>query len=598
MATISNLTKHMLWLFGKGDISAGRLQRLASAAASDGVYNHDELLQKISKAGQSGQHSGNIHRDIIRACRAAGLMNSAAQPYIVTLPNDQGTANVFLPHEVYSDLAAEVGLQNLHLKPEELLEEHGLGDLLRAWGSHPDVGIAADQLQQIGIVGMHCDGVPYTTSNRAGSSKSVFAASLNVVSSPDDRIRARRQPLFLLRKARLCSCGCQGFHTFQALFEVLSWSMSFLMTGTWPACRHDGTAWSAHDRKSRALSGVLPRAALLQIRGDWEFFAQAFRFRSYNSLSFCWLCDASLRPGLLSFTNMQPDAPHRQTLLGHDGFIAACAREHSEPSHVFRSPGTLLTHVAVDSMHAGDLGVFQDLLGSVLWLEVNNRQWPGTRPQKLQRLRQEMQAYYAANKSKGWSEVGELTYSMIYSKSVGYPYLKAKAAQTRHLADFGLALAHRHLQGSGDRAPLRFAAGHHLHGLHEQHLHLTVAAMEGMVGYHRACAAEPFDRLACKNSMYLCLQSMSSLNALWRRDLEERHHGVQPFHLRPKAHMLQHLVEEQTLLWGSPARSWCYRDEDFVGAVKLVAGKSKHPASLETLVSEKLMLLSGLGAHL
>ena len=118
------------------------------------------------------------------------------------------------------------------------------------------------------------------------------------------------------------------------------------------------------------------------------------------------------------------------------------------------------------------------------------------------------------------------------------------------------------------------------------------------MGCHRACAAEPFDQVACKNSMYLCLQSMSSLNALWRRDLEERHHGVQPFHLRPKAHMLQHLVEEQTLLWGSPARSWCYRDEDFVGAVKLVAGKSKHPASLETLVSEKLMLPSGLGAHL
>jgi hypothetical protein len=41
---------------------------------------------------------------------------------------------------------------------------------------------------------------------------------------------------------------------------------------------------------------------------------------------------------------------------------------------------------------------------------------------------------------------------------------------------------------------------------------------------------------------------------------------------------------------------WCYRDEDYVGAVKTIAAKSKHPATIEPRIVEKLMLLSGLNA--
>jgi len=284
--------------------------------------------------------------------------------------------------------------------------------------------------------------------------------------------------------------------------------------------------------------------------------------------------------------------------MSHDSYIAACVRENAAPSEVFRSPGLTIQHVAIDSMHAGDLGAFQDALGSLLWLEVNNRQWRGSREVKIARLNRELRAYYAANAARNMSKVSEITYPMIFCKSVGYPYLKAKAAQTRHLADFGLAIAYRHLNGSTDRPPLRFARGHALHGKHEEHLRLTVTLFEGMVGYHRACGARPFDPAACKSAMYDFLRSVSALHTLWRRDVPERDLAAQPWHMRPKTHILQHLVEEQTLLWGSPSRAWCYRDEDFVGSVKQIACKSKHPANLEKLVTDKMMLLSGLGARL
>ena len=372
--------------------------------------------------------------------------------------------------------------------------------------------------------------------------------------------------------------------------------MTCLKNGVLPTCRHDGLPWTRFDRKSR-MTDVLPRAALLQIRGDWEFLTQMLRFRSYNSDQFCWLCQATQSQGPLCFAHMERTAAHRLTLISHEAFVQACIEERVEPSVLFTSPGTCLHHVAIDSMHAGDLGVFQDALGSLFWIEVN-RQWPGNRSEKLKALNKELAEFYAANSERGLTKVGEITYAMVMGKSLHYPYFKAKAAQTRHLAEFGLALAHRHLRGSPGRAPFVFGAGHHLYGRHDEHLRLLVGIFEGMVGFHRSCGAPEFVPADCKDSLYLCLQSLSSLSGMWRAGLSERDQSVQPFHLRPKSHMLQHLAEEQTLLWGSPSRAWCYRDEDFVGAVKQVASKSNHPASVERLVVQKMMLLSALGAHL
>ena len=58
--------------------------------------------------------------------------------------------------------------------------------------------------------------------------------------------------------------------------------------------------------------------------------------------------------------------------------------------------------------------------------------------------------------------------------------------------------------------------------------------------------------------------------------------------------MLQHLASDKILLWGSPQHSWCYRDEDYVGAVKNIAAKTKYPTTLEKRVTEKLILLAAL----
>ena len=146
--------------------------------------------------------------------------------------------------------------------------------------------------------------------------------------------------------------------------------------------------------------------------------------------------------------------------------------------------------------------------------------------------------------------------------------------------------------------PLRFRPGRRLHGRSEEHNELQVQVFRGIVGYLEAMNTQPFEAESCKAHMYSCLQGMAALRALWRTDLEDPtlHHGS-PWHLRPKAHMLHHLVEEKLPLWGSPKNFWCYGDESFVGAIKNVAAGSRHPATLEDVAGKKCMLLAGVDAY-
>ena len=94
--------------------------------------------------------------------------------------------------------------------------------------------------------------------------------------------------------------------------------------------------------------------------------------------------------------------------------------------------------------------------------------------------------------------------------------------------------------------------------------------------------------------MYQYLQALQGLHDLWRVGIPLARWNKLPFHIRPKCHVCQHLAEEKILLFGSPSTFWCYRDEDFVGAMKCIANKTKHPATLEKRMIEKLRILAAL----
>lgn len=96
--------------------------------------------------------------------------------------------------------------------------------------------------------------------------------------------------------------------------------------------------------------------------------------------------------------------------------------------------------------------------------------------------------------------------------------------------------------------------------------------------------------------MYKFLQSLEALNRLWREGLDIAQHSPQPFHVRPKGHVLQHLVEEKVEMWGSPSAFWCYSDESYCGDIKRIAARTKHPRTLEVRVGEKIRIVAGVAA--
>jgi hypothetical protein len=565
------------------------------AAWEDGWGQACPLAQRLKGAGADGVHTSNCARDILKAAENLGLVCSHARPYLVDIP---GPGNrripMYLPHEIYAGLRSQHPNAELCLPEATLNQDRGLGAVLKEWAAHRDVSFEGD-LTSVGMLGIHADGVQYTSSLRAGGGRSIIVASMNVVSAPSVQVRNLRLPLFVVRKSLLCNCGCQGFDTLQALFDVVAWSFRCLCTGIAPEVRHDGQPFQK-DLKNRLAPGSrLPHAALLQIRGDWEWLVQCFRLRSFNSDNFCWMCQATKSAGPLCFLDMGEQAEHRNTLITHEDYFAECLADSVQPSHLFRAPGTQLQHIAVDTMHSADLGCFQDAIGSLFYLEIMHKPFHRNKAIGLKKLNEEIDFFYSAQ-NRSMSRVTPLVPTQIQARDPGHPYLKCKAAQTRHLVEFALILARRHQHGHGPRPPYRFKEGSRLGDRSDEHLNHLVAMFEGMARYTRACGVVPFPEAECKAGMYLFLQSLVALHSLWRGGLPHEAAKHMPFNVRVKSHVLQHVVEDKTPQWGSPSAFWCYRDEDYIGAVKGIARKTKHPFTLEKRILEKMSVWTKLAS--
>jgi hypothetical protein len=568
---------------------------LASSAWRDGWGRNNALARKLAKPGVDADKVTNAARDIVSAAKEAGIGSTSAQPYFVDLPHNKGQLGILLPHETFADMVAQGGRpEKWCLRAED--RDTPLWRLREQWCSHPEVQIAGDAVSRVALIGLHADGVSYSSSIRAGEQKKVIVCCINVISAMEDGLSLKRQPCFVIQSSRLCPCGCSGYHTYQKLFDVVSWSFQCLAEGVAPTRRHDTNAWTEHDAKARMRGGTpLPLAGLVQVRGDWEWLAMCFRLRWYTAETFCWMCGTSSHEDEPEyFGQFAPDAPHRGTLLSHGDYLRSCAREGMQPANILKCPGMSIDYLVVDSMHASDLGCFADAVGGLFWCEVTCKAWHRNQLNGLLHLNAELKNYYSANKTLGLSSLYPLSLSQLKGEG-GRPVLKAKAAQCRHVADFCLQLAYKHKHGTEHRPAFSFRG--RLSGREQEHLDLMIEMFHGLVDYHRSCSAEVFSEDDCRDAMYRFLRALAGLHVLWREGVVgTKERNAMPFPLRPKAHLLQHLVEEKIQIWGSPSSFWCYKDEDFIGTVKTICVKSSHPSTIEARVLEKLVILEGLAA--
>ena len=185
---------------------------------------------------------------------------------------------IVLAHEMHYKTSDNEDMAKCCVPPEDLVEGPSLGGMLLDWSRHPDVNLGRAPID-VAAIGLHGDAVQYTSTMRAGGAKSILGVSYNYIIGPKHQ-RARRFLICCVQKSKMCDCGCEGWHALDEILKVFAWSMPCLARGESPRCRHDDSAWPGKDRLDRLRSGtVWPRAALMQVRGDWEWFYWALRFR-------------------------------------------------------------------------------------------------------------------------------------------------------------------------------------------------------------------------------------------------------------------------------------------------------------------------------
>jgi hypothetical protein len=313
---MAELSEEILRLYGKGVLTGTQVNSIAAAAWKDGWGRGCVLATKLAKLTAYVGRRACMPRDNARAARAAGMMDTTAEPYLIDLPGGKGKAEVYLPHEVMVLDVAERGLEPLCMDPASLAASE-LGGTLRAWAEHSDVAYDGDLTQVMGL-GFHCDGATYSSAIRAGSQRSLFVGSWNVITGSSADVRNIRYRCFLVSKLKLCGCGCAGCCTFNAIYEVVAWSMKVMLSGQAPTCRYDGSTWMDWDRTVRlARDERVPTAALLQVRRDWEHVVQAFRLRSYKGDNFGYKCNTTMSDGPLCCLDFSPTAAHRDQLVTH-----------------------------------------------------------------------------------------------------------------------------------------------------------------------------------------------------------------------------------------------------------------------------------------
>ena len=173
--------------------------------------------------------------------------------------------------------------------------------------SHPFLQSARQRRLTVPL-GMHGDG--------GSCSKNDFLFTISWNSLLGSGITMRKRFVFTaIRKSQLTS------GTLDSIWKVFAWSMNQLVRGEW-----SDTDWKGAPtgRGGEKLADNW-RGALIQVRGDWEFYMQAFHFPQWNVGDImCWMCRASNQHRDRLWTQFGPDAGWRQNMFTHATWIEYC----------------------------------------------------------------------------------------------------------------------------------------------------------------------------------------------------------------------------------------------------------------------------------
>jgi hypothetical protein len=216
-------------------------------------------------------------------------------------------------------------------------------------------------------LGFHGDGGAFSKQD------SLYSLAWNSLVTNGPTIQDR----FLFSVVRKTECVAD---TMDALLKIFSWSMNVALSGQTPLIDHN----------NRPMAGGSPlcgdyRAALVQVRGDWEWYCKIFHFGQWNeNVEMCPFCRASSTVPDRLWTNFEDDAGWRDTRWSHETYMAHLRHGGLPVPMMFRQVGGViglrLECVMVDVLHTVDQGVASHVVGNIIWfLLCCELVWEGAR---------------------------------------------------------------------------------------------------------------------------------------------------------------------------------------------------------------------------
>jgi len=451
----SRLAKHLIEQWAWGQYSATEVQTLAKAAYDDqvafaasnniGKQTIPEDLFKLASLGCSGRYPGNMHRDLLTWLGDLNVVKpfqcniqvKVQKPRKTTLAISTVPMHFLLPHEVF---------HHIYDQHRALFNTLFLGDsegsnstVSSFWRElvarrdprlqhHPMVNREQWDTKAIPI-SIHGDGVACIRVNRAGS------RTLDVFSWQG--MLGRGGTLFL--KHYMCAvfvASCTS-HTMSAVWRVLMWSLWWLFQGVFPDSDHTGKRFAATSADGQAAGHPLAGGyfgVLLTIKGDMKFFHECLGMAAATAEEPCDHCPCHKKiDGDADYQvfNFAINAKWKSKLFTASAWRARCPNRHV----LFMDPWSFLSqhNCEPDILHIVYLGVFQTIIGSLIWLLVY-RCIAGSPTANMAQLWEHILEYYSTFKvSCQFSSIVMSTWHDPAKPNTAYPRLKGKGMEAKCL---------------------------------------------------------------------------------------------------------------------------------------------------------------------
>lgn len=527
-----------------GTLSAKAIQELAHLAQLGGT-SHAEVAA-LAKSGNYGENPGNIHKAIMQTF----LPNvSIPAGFDVEVPcldpktsqASTSTASIFLPHTMFSALYEHYPTKWAELFCPPKLEEFWKGveskkdDRLKG---HPLKKRENWRTQTIPIF-VHGDGAEFMT--RDSLMIYSFGCVLNLFGSLDSHLLMGVFPKVATTK-----------DTWPALWKWFSWSFHALQKGFHPSRDPDGKPLEKgspfYPHKGEALASSFT-AAIWTIIGDQEFFSLQLGLPHWASKNPCHQCNCTSKSGDLPYSWLDPDVfTYVNTKV---------AKANPSSTHpIFSIDGVTSRMVRGDGLHIlFTKGLYAHLLGSCLhymcWFDPITGHQVVKPQERLAVIFTEVQKFY---KVQGAGTVlTNLKLSMFTNEKSphqSHAFLDAKGGECKWLAPALLEVMKKMLGPERD---------HHAHMIQCVEIMVQLVFLWDSADIFLTEAEEEFTMSLC-NSF---LQEYTYLNH-WAETS-----GRKLFHIVFKHHTFIHLCLGAAEM--NPRFHWCFKSEDFVGAIARLA---------------------------